>query len=293
MESASRTLSNAPKAVVVTGAVATIAVIGWIDRLTGVGLSLSLFYLVPIATVAWMFGRRTGLAMAALGTLVAAVGDLFMAGHMGFTQYWNSGIRLGTFVMVAIVLARLRAALDNETMLARTDPLTGAANPRWFSDVAGAELFRSRRYGRPLSLAYVDLDNFKAVNDELGHSTGDQLLRLVAEIMARNVRPSDLVARLGGDEFAVLMPETDSDSASVAFHRIRDMMLEALREQGWQVTVSVGITEADGSQSVDDLIAAGDQLMYEAKRGGKDRIAWDASGSLITLPQPSETGAER
>ena len=267
--------------VVVTGAVATIATIGWIDRLTGVAFNLSLFYLVPIATVAWMFGRRTGLAMAALATIVGAVGDLFMAGHFTFALYWNGGVRFGTFVVVVVVLARLRSALDNEKKLASTDPLTGAANPRWFSEVTEGEMFRSRRYGRPLSLAYVDLDNFKAVNDRFGHSTGDRLLRLVAEIIAENVRPSDLVARLGGDEFVVLLPETDSDSAAVAFHRIRETLLEALRGQGWQVTVSIGITESDGSKTVDDLISAADALMYEAKRTGKDRIAWDASGSLV------------
>jgi diguanylate cyclase (GGDEF)-like protein len=281
MERASKAFLNASEVVVVMGAIASIAMIGWIDRLTGVYLSFSLFYLMPIAAVAWLYGRRSGNACAALATLVAGVGDLFVAGHLGFAQYWNAGVRFGTFALVVTVLARLRASLDNEKKLARTDPLTGAANPRWFSDVAETELLRARRYGRPVSLAYVDLDNFKAVNDELGHSTGDRLLRLVAEIMAANVRPSDLVARLGGDEFAVLLPETDSDSAAVAFHRIRVLLLEALREQGWKVTASIGITEADGSQSVDDLISSGDVLMYEAKRGGKDRIAWDASGSLV------------
>ena len=281
MERVSKSFADASKIVVVVGALAAISMIGWIDRLTGAYLSFVLFYLMPVGAIAWLYGRRTGLGCAAFATLVAGVGDLFVAGHLGFIQYWNAGVRFGVFALLVTVLARLRSSLENEKRLARTDPLTGAANPRWFSDTAEGELFRARRYGRPVSLAYVDLDNFKAVNDELGHSTGDKLLLLVAEIMAANVRPSDLVARLGGDEFAVLLPETDSDAAAVAFHRIRVILLEALREQGWSVTVSIGITEADGSQSVDDLISAGDQLMYEAKHAGKDRIAWDASGSLV------------
>jgi diguanylate cyclase (GGDEF)-like protein len=142
------------------------------------------------------------------------------------------------------------------------------------------ELARARRYGHALTLAYVDVDDFKKSNDEFGHTAGDQILTMVAETIRDSIRSSDVVARLGGDEFAVLMAETDSDSAAVAFTRIRLILLDTIQKEGWNVTVSVGIAEADTTRNAAALIAAADELMYEAKRAGKDRIAWDATISL-------------
>ena len=281
MESVERTLSRVPPPIVVAGALATILAIGLLDGLTGVYLSFALFYLIPVIAVVWACGRTLGLLVAGIATAVGAVSDMwFGSGHLGFAPLWNAGVRFGIFFLVISVLTRLHSALDNEARLARTDPLTGAANSRWFSEVIERELLRARRYGHDLTLAYVDVDDFKAVNDEFGHAAGDLLLRTVAEAIAANVRPSDVVARLGGDEFAVLLPETDAESTAAAFTRIRFALLERLREMGWGATVSVGIASADASCDAASLICAGDELMYEAKRAGKDRIAWDASALL-------------
>jgi diguanylate cyclase (GGDEF)-like protein len=282
MDSVERILSRVPPPVVIAGALAAVLAIGLLDGLTGIYLSFALFYLIPIIAVVWACGRTLGLLLAGVATTVGAASDMwFRAGHLGLVPVWNAGVRFGIFCLVATVLSRLHTSLENEARLARTDSLTGAANSRWFSEVIERELARAHRYGHDLTLAYVDVDDFKAVNDEFGHAAGDLLLCTVADAIAENVRPSDIVARLGGDEFAVLLPETDVESTAAAFTRIRFALLERLQEKGWRATVSVGIASADETCGADALISAGDELMYEAKRAGKDRIAWDASASLI------------
>ncbi|HTC77354.1 MAG TPA: diguanylate cyclase, partial [Terriglobales bacterium] len=107
---------------------------------------------------------------------------------------------------------QLAAALAAEKELSRSDPLTGLPNRRAFYEVALAEADRARRYRHPLSLAYLDVDNFKQVNDDYGHDAGDELLVRVAEVLRRNLRNNDIVARLGGDEFAMLLPETPASA---------------------------------------------------------------------------------
>jgi diguanylate cyclase (GGDEF)-like protein len=281
MERIERNLSRLSPPVVIGGALASILAIGLLDGLTGIYLSFALFYLIPVIAVVWACGRTLALLVAGVATAVGAMSDMwFGSGHLGLAPFWNAGVRFGIFFLVVSVLARLHSSLENEARLARTDSLTGAANSRWFSEEIARELLRARRYGHDLTLAYVDVDDFKAVNDEYGHAAGDLLLRTVAEAIAANVRPSDVVARLGGDEFAVLLPETDAESTAAAFTRIRFALLERLREMGWGATVSVGIASADGTCDADALICAGDELMYEAKRAGKDRIAWDESTLL-------------
>ena len=110
--------------------------------------------------------------------------------------------------------------------MARIDFLTGVLNSRAFYQIATAEIQRSGRYGHPLTLAYIDLDNFKTVNDEFGHSTGDELLKTVARTFSDNLRSSDYVARLGGDEFAILMTETSAQAALNVVARIQVLLEE-------------------------------------------------------------------
>jgi diguanylate cyclase (GGDEF)-like protein len=126
----------------------------------------------------------------------------------------------------------------------------------------------------------MDVDDFKLVNDRLGHSTGDRLLRTVAETLKEHSREVDVVARLGGDEFAVLMPETGERAARVAVARLRRRLLESSRAEGWPVTFSFGVvTWAAPPPSVDEMLRAADELMYAAKREGKDGVRHEVANA--------------
>jgi diguanylate cyclase (GGDEF)-like protein len=171
------------------------------------------------------------------------------------------------------LLFEMRLKLLQEKRLSRTDPLTGAANRRSFYEILEAEISRLNRYRRPLSLAYLDLDNFKQMNDRFGHEIGDAVLISVANTVQKHLRLGDSIARMGGDEFAILLKEADAVSAIGAIRRFQKHMLAAMRQSGWDVTFSIGVvTCEDPPASVQQLIARADQLMYEVKRSGKNNI---------------------
>jgi diguanylate cyclase (GGDEF)-like protein len=264
-----------PREVFVT-AIAFVFAIGWFDHLTGPYVSFALVYLPPIAFATWLAGRPFGITIACISTIIGLTTELSSElSSKGFIPYWNAAARFGVFALVVAVLASLRESHESQRHLARTDPLTGAANARFFAEEAERQIAGARRYGHPLTLAYVDLDSFKAINDTFGHSTGDVLLRVVADTLAANARPTDLVARLGGDEFVVLLPQTDAPAAVKALGRIRAELVAGMSAHGWAVTFSIGVAALhDRVHTIDEFVAAADALMYDAKRAGKDLIAW-------------------
>ncbi len=135
------------------------------------------------------------------------------------------------------------------------------------------ELSRARRYGHTLTMSYIDLDNFKYINDHFGHNVGDVVLRLVGQTILRNLRSSDTVARLGGDEFAVLFPETDSDAAQMVLCKIQGLLLAEMQRNAWPISFSIGaVTYVEAPESVNKMVQMADDLMYVAKRNGKNLI---------------------
>jgi len=243
-------------------ALAVIAVIGVLDYVTGPYFSLTLFYLAPIWLVTAYVGRVAGIMTAVACSVVSLTGDVSYS--TGLLPFWNAATRLGVFAVVAVAIARLNEAHRRERELARTDQLTGLANFRWFEDQAQREMYSARRYGGPLSLAYIDLDGFKAVNDAHGHAAGDAVLCAVADALRSGLRPTDLIARVGGDEFVALFPHTDGEEAGHALERVRVSLLGDERARG--VGFSAGITQLHASiGSIDDVLGVADQRMYEAK----------------------------
>jgi diguanylate cyclase (GGDEF)-like protein len=145
-----------------------------------------------------------------------------------------------SFATVGLLVAEVRDSFLREQGLARTDSLTGLANRKGFYEEAVRLTALCRRSGRPITAGYIDLDNFKAANDELGHEKGDQVLRSAADALLAAVRPSDVAARVGGDEFIVLLPEVDAQEAVAALERIRASLSEALPQEPVHVSASIG-----------------------------------------------------
>jgi diguanylate cyclase (GGDEF)-like protein len=265
-----------PKPLVLFGICLLIALgLGFLDYISGYELSFSIFYLLPVCFAAWYISVEAGILLSWVCAAIWQISN-YLAGEV-FTSpaipYWNAVSRLGSFIVVTILLTRLKHALEHERAQARSDFLTGVLNSRAFDQLATAEIQRSARYNHPLTLAYIDLDNFKLVNDQFGHSTGDALLKSVARTISDNLRASDYIARLGGDEFAILMTETGAEAALNVIARLQALMEEQMQKNRWPITTSVGIvTCLKPPPSVDRLIQMADEQMYTCKRAGKDCI---------------------
>lgn len=158
-----------------------------------------------------------------------------------------------------------------------TDVLTGLGNQRHFLAVLEPEMERARRYRRPLNLICIDLDNFKQVNDVLGHMEGDNALRFTSQIIQKELRKTDMAFRYGGDEFMVLLIETSSEEAGVICARLKASFDKRWAEE-WStkrdcplVSISIGIAEFDQHESANALMRRADRLMYEAKKQSQRR----------------------
>jgi diguanylate cyclase (GGDEF)-like protein len=183
----------------------------------------------------------------------------------------------------------VKNTLTHEKEISRIDFLTGIRNRRHFIELVNMEINRARRYEHPFTVVCLDLDNFKAVNDCFGHTTGDILLRLVAHTIRENIGVTDTVARLGGDEFGILMPETGRNVAEVIIQRVQKINLDSMRKHGWPVTLSIGVVIFTSPPStVDEVLRISDRLMYTAKEGGKNSIQYEVFG---TRKWPVETKA--
>jgi diguanylate cyclase (GGDEF)-like protein len=193
-------------------------------------------------------------------------------------QYWNTLVRAGFFLIVASILTVLKRVVEHEREVARTDWLTGLPNNRSFLESALREVERSRRTQEPLTMAYIDVDGFKAVNDNFGHAAGDNLLRQIADTLRSGLRAVDLVARLGGDEFAVLLPGADRQQARIALGRLHGELLAAANAGGWPFSVSIGAVVFDEPPSVEDMLRQADIAMYGAKRAGGGGTRFEEPG---------------
>ena len=252
-----------------------VILLGVVDYLNGPDISLLIFYVVPVFVAAHYAGRRAGYFMCAASGLAWLAGAYATTGHFShpLIAYWNVAVRLGSLIILARLVTSFKLSLEHERELARTDYLTGALNGRSFGEMAEAEIERTRRHAHTFTVAYIDVDDFKLVNDRQGHSAGDRLLKTIADTVRENVRAIDLVARLGGDEFAVLMPETGETAARVVINRVRRELLTVMRRRGLRVTFSVGVVTWDTPpDSVDEMLRSADELMYTAKRLGKNTV---------------------
>lgn len=251
--------------------------VGLFDYLSGEEMSFSLFYLLPIAVSAWYGSERLGLVFCLVSAAVwfsveAWSGRVY---SYAFTAYWNAFVRLAFFVIASGLLTQVRRTLDEERKWANRDGLTGLTNARAFRERCANYVSLCRRYRHPLTLAYIDVDNFKTVNDEYGHNAGDDLLRRIAAVLTNRLRETDVIGRLGGDEFAVVLPEIDAVQAQTLMRSLHEELHAAAQARGWPVGFSIGVALFRTlPEDPAEVIARADELMYRVKKSGKNRIEY-------------------
>lgn len=245
------------------------------DYVIGRELSLSPLYLIPIMLITWKCSATAGAATSMLayglwgGITLLETGKTYLAYVL-----WEGALKLATALLMIFALSQLRCSLERVNLLARKDSLTGLANRASFYELADHEILRCKRYGGVISIAFIDLDNFKTLNDRFGHDKGDEALRVVAHTMRAQLRSSDVPARLGGDEFAIMMAGMDARGASHAMQILQSRLLSAMQERGWRITFSIGLATFNKiPESVDQMVKHADTLMYGIKREGKGGLS--------------------
>ncbi|MDP1932279.1 MAG: GGDEF domain-containing protein [Gammaproteobacteria bacterium] len=264
-----------PKPLINLFVVVGLACIAAIDYVTGIEIRVFPLYFLPLILAAWFLNRITTIAYAVSASLIWALvmyysGREYSTGYVWFINIITQSV---AFLLVSLLVSTLHGMIENERRLSRIDLLTGLSNRRDFFEKSAHLVEICRRNNRPVTLGYIDLDNFKKANDTLGHEHGDELLQAVAQTFRDQLRTSDLCARMGGDEFVVLLPETDVENALPILERIREVLASNDEFSRSGVTASIGaITYLMVPSIVDDMIAKADEMMYRAKGHNKNSV---------------------
>jgi diguanylate cyclase (GGDEF)-like protein len=247
--------------------------------LLGYEITTATFFLIPIALTTWYGNQRQGIYFSLLSAFIWHLIDTGISAHSyshPLIPYWNTSVRLGLFLITTQFLTLLKSQLNSEKSLSRTDSLTGVMNGRGFAEVAEKMFELGARHGRPTCLAYIDMDDFKQVNDQRGHSAGDRVLQTVGEVLLKSMRKTDAVCRLGGDEFAIALPETNEAGAQVSFNKLRNNLALAMQKNNWPVGFSIGVISFDlPPANFDEAVRLADALMYQVKKNGKNNILFE------------------
>jgi len=258
-----------------TVAFAIVGLLGLFDYATGNELTLSLFYLFPIFLVTWVVDRKTGLFMSLISGLTLLGAEIAAGQTYSHPIFYllNTLVRTLFYVVIVYLVSELHKSRKEEQEAARTDYITGAVNARYFNELLQMEISRIRRYPHPITLVYIDVDNFKLVNDLFGHRIGDEVLRCIATELKSQLRSTDTVARLGGDEFVMLLPSTRQQEARLVVSKVYSSLLETMMQRNWPVTFSMGAVTCEFSPySAEQLVNMADELMYEVKNSTKNNI---------------------
>ncbi len=253
--------------------------VGFLDYISGTEISLIPFYLLPVLVASWSGRKWSGFVLAFVcGILWGIIYSGLDRFSSVYSLAWNTSMRIVIFLFFSYLskeMQKIILKLHKESTLARTDSLTGSMNYRSFSETSDNELRRFKRHGHPLTLIYLDIDNFKTVNDTAGHTAGDNLLCAVAQVIKMNIRSIDALARLGGDEFAILLPETNPEMAKAFIKKIQKILSNHISISKWPITFSFGVaTFLKSPTSVEDMIRIADETMYKVKNSGKNNVMY-------------------
>ena len=252
-------------------------------------------YFIAIAATTLRFDHRVCalVGLLAAGQYAAIVSYAESTWYLNGSQFapfqygmFNAGVQVGRVLLIGVIGVLCTAVIvrvQRLHTLSSTDPLTGLMNRREFEERFEGEMARARRYGRPISVAMIDIDYFKSFNDTYGHAAGDETLLMVAHVLRARLRTGDMVARYGGEEFVVALPETPAQQALATAELLRSAVAATqLRVAGVRdpvgVTISVGVASwPDRGNMITRLVKTADDRLYEAKLGGRDRVVGSVS----------------
>ena len=270
-------LDKRPYSLIWWSSLILVMIITGVNIAVGDAISVEPFFVLPILLASWYGSKRSGVLLAVFSTLMWAISEIiinpykFSAGNI----IYNGVSYLVAYSLLAVLITNFRSVHRVEVVAADTDNLTNILNSRGFYAKFANELLRSIRYEHIFSLAYIDIDNFKYINDSLGHPIGDKLLVEVAKCLKSTLRATDTVARLGGDEFACLLPETKQAAAKKAFSKVRNLLLKNMKSHKWDVSFSIGmVTFEIPPDDIKEAIKIADDLMYDVKKSKKNDIAY-------------------
>lgn len=252
-----------------------IILITYLDyKVTGQFYSLGVLYCLPIIQTAHVSAiralrRSDSQAPVIIGTFSAVAWSVAEAAFI-WPLFPLSALAINIFTRAVTftVLGRVMAKLFREREYSRKDPLTGLANRLEFIERFETEQVRSERSGEPYSILFIDIDQFKILNDTRGHHAGDKALIALSDILSENSRKLDTVSRIGGDEFVILFSSTDEKTCQSLIARITLASEKLFHQHGWPISISVGsVTETGKNKSIDNLLREADEKMYSSKKG--------------------------
>lgn len=247
---------------------------GFVDRAwMGGTIQMDILFLAPIGLASWYAGPNAGAVVAAGSALLWAVAE---SGSPA-----DTATRLLIFMILPALLPIVRRERDHERESGQIDYLTRTANKRSFLAQTDAEVQRAQRYKRPLTVAALDIDQFRRINEQFGHQAADNLLRTVARTLQEKVRSSDLVGRIGHDEFALFLPETQSEAAQIVLRRLQKCLMDVTEKNEWPVTFSIGAaTYLQPPESAEAILRKVNDLVAAVQESGRNGIRHEVVGSI-------------
>jgi len=251
--------------------------IALVDIATGDIISFEMFFVLPVVFASWYGSNKTNIVFATICTIIWFFSEILMGKFdINIESIFYEGVpHFVVFLGLAVLITNFRDVHRFEAIAADTDSLTGLLNKRGLYAELANELLRCIRYNRIFSLAYLDIDNFKNINDSLGHLAGDKLLIQVADCLKSSLRATDVISRIGGDEFICLLPESDGETAKKAIEKVRTILKNNMASNHWPVSFSVGLVTFEKlPYDIKEAIEIADTLMYSVKNHKKNDIAY-------------------
>jgi len=259
--------ASRPKTIALAAGVLSLAVIYVFHQLIGFTPAFRSLYILPLWISTRLGGRSIGFVLVVLTTFLDGLVEVWLAHQTSMGEVVSDGlIRFGSLGAIMLLFAQLEESLTRYQVHARHDPLTGLLNRRALHEFAHSAMARAQRRRYPFTVAVIDCDGFKELNDTHGHEAGDRALQLLAQVLEGNIRSSDFVARTGGDEFVLILQDSVLREVEAVLDRVQKAFVEAVRRHGWQSSLSVGYAVLKPShKQLDELIREADDQMYRQK----------------------------